>query len=279
MKRESASIAENETDKTSVLVKNISHYQPDELDDNIFGIFDDQFSLGERHYLQFANSATVEDLDSPEEITLFNMRHLEIFSIFNSGNNTDISRIPNKEKLVNETRLEKLKQIFELNHLKNVGKINETRRSNSKYLFFLCIREGNSESQEIIKKNSRNTLTLLRDLLITKNIKEFSIAKSPYIENIPWVDVIELIKAIFENNLVIVIVSKGTLQYVTENRRNEIFKELHASPIGGHRGVSTTFNRIPQNFYWENMKQDIQRRIQKCIQCQLKKRVRLKTKL
>ena len=76
----------------------------------------------------------------------------------------------------------------------HVGKINETRRSNSKYLFGLCIREGNLESQEIVKKNLRNALTLLRDSLITKNIKEFSIVKSPYIESIPWVDVIELIK-------------------------------------------------------------------------------------
>ena len=62
------------------------------------------------------------------------------------------------------------------------------------------------------------------------------------------------------------------------NRRDEIFKELHNSPIGGHRGVSKTFNRIRQDYYWENLKQDVQRRIQQCIQCQLKKLVRLKTR-
>ena len=138
----------------------------------------------------------------------------------------------------------------------------------------LYIRGENAESQEIIRASLRDILTQLRESLITKEIKEFSIAKSPYIENIPWIDVLELVKTIFENNSIKIIICEGTLQYVKENQRDENFKGLHASPIGSHRGVSKTFNRIRQNFYWENMKQDIQRRIQQCIHCQLKKLVR-----
>ena len=151
-------------------------------------------------------------------------------------------------------------------------------RHNNKYLLGLCIRGENAESQEVIRANLRDTLTQLREFLIAKKIKEFSIAKSPYIENIPWIDVLKLVKTIFGNNSIKIIICEGTLQYVTENRRDEIFKELHASQIGGHSGVSKTYNRIRQNFYWENMKQDIQRRIQQCIRCQLKKLVRLKRK-
>ena len=71
---------------------------------------------------------------------------------------------------------------------------------------------------------------------------------------------------------------KGTLKFVPLDKRNEIFEELHCSLIGGHRGVSKTKNRIKQNYYWENLKEDIQRRIQQCLNCQLKKLLRLKTK-
>lgn len=47
---------------------------------------------------------------------------------------------------------------------------------------------------------------------------------------------------------------------------------MHCLPTGGHRGK--TYNRIKHNYYWENLKSDVQR----CLQCQLKKLVRVKTK-
>ncbi|CAB0031506.1 unnamed protein product [Trichogramma brassicae] len=48
--------------------------------------------------------------------------------------------------------------------------------------------------------------------------------------------------------------------------------------IGGHRGVSKTYNRIKRQYHWENLKNDVHRRIQQCLDCQLKKLVRLKTR-
>ena len=87
-----------------------------------------------------------------------------------------------------------------------VGNISETRRSNNKYLFGLCIQNENSVSQQIIKDNLSDTLTLLRESLITKNIKEFSIAKPPYFENIPWLDIIEMIKTTFKDDSIKIII-------------------------------------------------------------------------
>ncbi|EFN86744.1 Retrovirus-related Pol polyprotein from transposon 412, partial [Harpegnathos saltator] len=55
-------------------------------------------------------------------------------------------------------------------------------------------------------------------------------------------------------------------------------QEMHCTPVGGHRGVTKTYNRICQNYYWEDMKEEIRRHIQQCLQCQLKKLVRVKTK-
>lgn len=87
-----------------------------------------------------------------------------------------------------------------------------------------------------------------------------------------------MIKNVFKNTKIKIIICKGTLKYVLTKKGDEISKELHSLPVGGHRGVSKTFNRIRQDYYWENLKQDVQRRIQQCIECQLKKLVRLKTK-
>ena len=78
-------------------------------------------------------------------------------------------------------------------------------------------------------------------------------------------DIIKIIKEIFVGNSIKTIICKGTLEYVVGCKREDIFRELHNSPIGEHREVSKTFNRIRQNYYWENLKQDVQRRIQQCI--------------
>ena len=64
-------------------------------------------------------------------------------------------------------------------------------------------------------------------------------------------------KTVYKNVNIKMIICKGTLQFVPSNKRDEIYIELHCSPIGGHRGVSKTYNRIKQNYYWENLKGDI----------------------
>ena len=121
-------------------------------------------------------------------------------------------------------------------------------------------------------------MEILRDLLLKLKQSEFSINKSEFIENLEWSDVLSIIKRVFENTYIKIIICNGTLKYVPFEKRDEIFYELHKSPIGGHKGVSKTYNRIKQLYYWENLKIDIQSRIQQCLDCQLKKLVRLKTK-
>ena len=59
---------------------------------------------------------------------------------------------------------------------------------------------------------------------------------------------------------------------------NQLIEEAHSSAIGEHKGVTKTYSRIRQQYYWENMMLDIQKYIQQCLQCQLKKLVRVKTK-
>jgi len=43
-------------------------------------------------------------------------------------------------------------------------------------------------------------------------------------------------------------------------------------------GVTKTNNEIKHSYHWENLKLDVQKYIQQCLQCQLKKLVRVKIK-
>ncbi|GAU11620.1 hypothetical protein TSUD_346120 [Trifolium subterraneum] len=48
----------------------------------------------------------------------------------------------------------------------------------------------------------------------------------------------------------------------------QVLKEFHSSPIGGHAGMTRTLARIQAQFYWPNMKQDIVQYVQNCLVCQ-----------
>ena len=144
--------------------------------------------------------------------------------------------------------------------------------------FALCIRGNEQESISTIRENIYIVLKQLRDLIHRLDLKILSIAHSDNIENLPWSEIILAFKNIFKDVDIKIIICNGTLQFVPIERRSEVFKELHSSLIGGHRGVSKTNNRIKQNYYLENLREGIQRRIQQCLNCQLKKLVRLKTK-
>ncbi|KAL7287676.1 hypothetical protein TKK_0018073 [Trichogramma kaykai] len=149
---------------------------------------------------------------------------------------------------------------------------------NSKNYFALCIKDTNSISQEILIKHIETCFSSLKNKLTSLKASNFSIAKSKTIEDIEWSEILKIIRKIFHESSIKIIICSGKLIYVPYNERDLIFHECHNSAIGGHKGVSKTFHRIRRNYHWENLKTDIQRRIQQCIECQLKKLTRIKTK-
>ena len=50
--------------------------------------------------------------------------------------------------------------------------------------------------------------------------------------------------------------------------RHRLLAEYHGSLVGGHAGTSRTYARLAQQFFWVNMRRDIQRFIQQCQVCQ-----------
>lgn len=152
-----------------------------------------------------------------------------------------------------------------------------SKKIGKNFHFGAIINRKKGESSSKIKGYCTKSLNHLKEVLEENKIKTISIAYSKYIANVPWEEMLTLIETFFKNEGVKMIVCLGTIRYVPTEEREAIIYEMHCSPIGGHKGVSKTYKRIKRDYYWENLKKDIQCRIQQCADCQVKKLVRIKT--
>lgn len=48
-------------------------------------------------------------------------------------------------------------------------------------------------------------------------------------------------------------------------------QELHGSSLGGHSGITATYQRIKRQFYWPKLKEAVHDHIQSCTNCHLNK--------
>jgi hypothetical protein len=60
------------------------------------------------------------------------------------------------------------------------------------------------------------------------------------------------------------------------NLLQQLLQEFHSSPIGGHSGLTRTLARVTQQFYWLDMKHDVQQYVQSCTICQQAKTLHTK---
>jgi len=47
-----------------------------------------------------------------------------------------------------------------------------------------------------------------------------------------------------------------------------LLSEYHFTPTGGHMGIAKTLARLTENFYWKGIRQDVERFIASCVDCQ-----------
>jgi hypothetical protein len=50
--------------------------------------------------------------------------------------------------------------------------------------------------------------------------------------------------------------------------RHKILQALHASPIGGHSGITATYQRVKRIFHWPQLKKAIETFVSECLVCQ-----------
>ena len=69
------------------------------------------------------------------------------------------------------------------------------------------------------------------------------------------------------NKITKIIICNGIMQYPAQEKRAYLTEEADSSPLGGHKDVIKTYSRICSKIFRENMKVDIQKNIQGCLQC------------
>jgi len=126
--------------------------------------------------------------------------------------------------------------------------------------------------------NIKSCMRLLLDVITELQLNSFSIRKTENFDEIPWTYVLNQLTKHLQEMPINITVCKDLIQVPTADQRLPLISENHSSAVGGHKGVTKTYNRLRPHFYWNTMKKDIQNFIQKCRQCQLKKLTKMKTK-
>lgn len=58
---------------------------------------------------------------------------------------------------------------------------------------------------------------------------------------------------------------------VPAHLRSTILQQLHDMPTAGHIGISRTYERVRQRFFWPGLYRSIRRYVSSCDQCQRRK--------
>ena len=82
-----------------------------------------------------------------------------------------------------------------------------------------------------------------------------------------------LLKENFADTQVNIVICKNLVIIPEAGIRGTLIREIHVSPINGHKGVAKTYKRMRQYYSWTNMKNDIQEFIARCLICQTNKLV------
>jgi hypothetical protein len=125
--------------------------------------------------------------------------------------------------------------------------------------------------KEILKEALRS----LYDVTLELNLRTISLSDVYYVS---WANVKKFLRELFYDSPTKIFVCDNSVTIPEPSKRDKIITENHASDIEGHMGIIKTYKIIRHNYFWSGMKSEIQRYIQECRNCQLKKLVRVKTR-
>lgn len=146
--------------------------------------------------------------------------------------------------------LEERKLIAKVNNAQT-GKVTITKKGNKIHFALIC---KNKTNDKITKETLHQLSISLREALTDIPIRILSITKTPEIDNFKWNIIFDYIRKSLIGFPIKLIVCHGIVKTPDIEKRKSIIEESHSSIVGGHKGVTKTYNRIRQNFYWENLK-------------------------
>lgn len=118
----------------------------------------------------------------------------------------------------------------------------------------LAIKDKASDviEKEILEEVMHSLLDVVKEL----NLKSFSICQGD-VSSVPWSRIRDRIHTILGHTGIIATICKNDIKIPPIEQRQEIIQEHHTSAIGGHKGVTKTYRRIRERYYWPRMKTHI----------------------
>lgn len=178
-----------------------------------------------------------------------------------------------------ESRDEGSRLLAEINALPTIrdGMVGRAKviKNKKRYTIALIVEDRVSGTSQVA--NIKETIASLHDVTNELQLKTISISKGPVID-VSWDQIQSLILREFFNSNVKITACSNEVIIPPETRRLEIIRENHDTPIGGHKGVTKTIDRIKYRYQWPRLRNDVQKYVKACRECQLKKLVRLKTR-
>ena len=111
---------------------------------------------------------------------------------------------------------------------------------------------------ELIGKKIIKYIKFLKDVIIRFKIKNFAISNDPELINFrEWKAIKEFLRVIFHDTDIKITIHEHNIKIPSTKNKFEIIHEYHSNVINGHRGVTKTFEKINETYYWKNMLNDV----------------------
>jgi len=122
---------------------------------------------------------------------------------------------------------------------------------NKRKIIALTIKERNGQTtdENIFKECLRSLVDVITELQL-RNISMCNGNVAEY----TWLEVKKMLREFLTHIEIKIILCNNAIKIPNESQRENIIIENHDSAVGGHKGVTKTYNRIRYNYFWPNMK-------------------------
>ena len=128
------------------------------------------------------------------------------------------------------------------------GTAKEIKKGN--YYHFTLPFEGEIEGNlSETLNNIKLSIYSLHKLSQKLNLGAISISKTLKINHIAREEIKLIFDLVFANSFTKIIICNEITQYPTKDQSSQLIEEAHSSALGGHKGVTKTYNRICQKFF------------------------------
>ena len=90
----------------------------------------------------------------------------------------------------------------------------------------------------------REAIVSLRDAVITLQLSSLRLSKTERIDDESWGNIMDLLKENFADTQVNIVICKNSVIIPEAGIRGTLIREIHESPINGHKGVAKTYKRM-----------------------------------